>query len=55
MDKSPNPQSEPHNVHYFVDVLVLTIGKIPKIWLWGYMLVLRPDLYESINKSGISH
>ena len=36
MEKSPiTPNRNPtYNMHYFVDILVITIGIHPQIWLW---------------------
>ena len=37
---------QPQERHYLVDILVLTIGIHPQIWVWGYMLGLRPNFYD---------
>jgi len=42
MEKSiltPN-RNPTYNMHNFVAIPVLTIGKIPQVWVWGYLLGL---------------
>ena len=49
LDGNPN-----YNLHYLVDILVLTIGIHPQIWAWGYMLgAQRPNFYEWLIRPSV--
>ena len=37
-NRNPN-----YNLHYLVDILVLTIGIHPQIWAWGYDPIFMND------------
>ena len=48
-NRNPN-----YNVHYLVDILVLTIGIHSQIWAWGYMLgAQRPNFYEWLIRPSV--
>ena len=51
---NPNPTYNRY-CYYLVDILVLTIGKILKLWVWGYMLgARRPNFYDEWQRQSLS-